>query len=155
MNEELEKEINGKDEEIMRLKKKLKEAKFKESNDVDKLLEDIEQIKKINREKEDTLAEIVKENQNLKENLSHLEKETEALKEENANNYVEKEYETHLSDELGIVDPRAHNVSPVFEPYNFKSHDVNIGDTLVKKIWKLKQIQLEKSISSQKVKVDL
>ena len=75
------------------------------------------------------------------------------MKEENAKNYVEKEYETHLSDELGIVDPRAHNVSPVFEPYNFKSHDVNNGDTLVKKIWKLKQIQLEKSISSQKLKL--
>ena len=38
MNEELDKEINDKDEEIMRLKKEQKETKFKESNDVLKLL---------------------------------------------------------------------------------------------------------------------
>ena len=63
-NEDLEKEINIKDEEIMELKKKLKETKSKKSNDVDKLLEEIECIKKINREKEDILAEIVKQNQN-------------------------------------------------------------------------------------------
>ena len=84
----------------------------------------------------------------------NLEKETEALKDENAENANEKEYETNLSDELGIADPRAHNASPVFEPSNLKNHDLKYhGDTLVNKIWKLKQIQLEKSINSQKLKL--
>ena len=156
INEDLEKEINEKDTEIMKLKKELK-SKLKDteskSSDVDSLLEDIEELKKINKEKEDTLAKIVEENQNLKENLCHLEKETEALKEENTKNDVE-EYETNLSDELGIVDPRAHNASPAFDPPNLKSHDENNhGDIFVKKIWKLKELQLERSINSQKLKL--
>ena len=60
----------------------------------------------------------------MKENLVNVEKETEALKDENAENANEKEYETNLSDELGIADPRAHNASPVFEPSNLKNHDM-------------------------------
>ena len=117
-------------------------------------MEDIELIKKINKEKEDTLEEIIKENRTLKENLVNLEKETEALKEEDAENANEKAYEINLSDELGIADPRALNVSPAFEASSLNNHDVKYhGNTLVKKIWKLKQTQLEKSINSQKLKL--
>ena len=135
------------------LKAKLENTVGKIS-DVDRLLEDIELIKKINKEKEDTLEEIIKENRTLKENLVNLEKETEALKEEDAENANEKAYEINLSDELGIADPRALNVSPAFEPSSLNNHDVKYhGNTLVKKIWKLKQIQLEKSINSQKLKL--
>ena len=72
INEELEKEINVKDEEIMRLTKELRETTFKESNDVYKLLEEIEFIKNVNYEKEDTLADVMKENQSLHEDLQHL-----------------------------------------------------------------------------------
>ena len=87
-------------------------------------------------------------------NLVNLERETEALKEEDAENANEKAYEINLSDELGIADPRALNVSPAFEPSSLNNHDVKYhGNTLVKKIWKLKQIQLEKSINSQKLKL--
>ena len=119
------------------LKAKLEKTVGKISN-VDRLLEDIELIKKINKEKEDTLEEIIKENRTLKENLVNLEKETEALKEEDAENANEKAYEINLSDELGIADPRALNVSPSFEPSSLNNHDVKYhGNTLVKKIWKL------------------
>ena len=71
MNEELEKEINDKDEEIMRLKKEQKETKFKESNDVFKLLEEIEFIKNVNQVKEDTLADVMKEKRSLQEDLQN------------------------------------------------------------------------------------
>ena len=100
-------------------------------------------------------SDVVKQNQNLKENLFQLEQEKEALRVENAKADVEEEYETSLSDELGIADPRLHNASPVPEPPSFKSHDSlnNHGDSLVKKISKLKQIQLEKSINSKKLKL--
>ena len=47
-----------------------------------------------------------------------------------------------------------HNVSPAFEQTNLKDHHKKYhGDTLMKKIWKLKQIQLENSINSQKLKL--
>ena len=61
MNEELEKEINGKDEEIMKLKKELRQTNLRESNDVYILLEEIAIIKNENQEKEDILAYGVKE----------------------------------------------------------------------------------------------
>ena len=47
MNEELEQEFNDKDEEIKRLKKELEEEKYKDSNDVYKLLEEIAFIKNV------------------------------------------------------------------------------------------------------------
>ena len=150
MNEELEKEINQKDEEIMRLKRQQKETKLNESNEVCKLLEEIEVLKNLNKEKENILTDVVRENRILQQNLSHLKEETKTLKEDIAKN----EFETNLSDELGIVDPRAHNVSPSFQQSNFENYDSNKhGTTLMKKIWKLKHLQLEKTINAQKLKL--
>ena len=160
MNEELEKEIIEKDEIIFKVKKELEnkerrlnvyeEDTFNKSVDVDRLLEEIILIKKLNKEKEDTLAIVVKENESLQENLALLEKETEKLKTDVAIN-DQDEFEQNLSDELGILDPRALNVSPACEQSNVKNHDVNHHrESLVKKIWKLKQMQLEKSINLQK-----
>jgi chromosome segregation ATPase len=80
MNEELEKDINDKDEEIKRLKKELKEEKSKESNDIYKLSEEIAFIKNVNQDKEDTLADVVKEKQSLQEDLHHLHEEIIVLK---------------------------------------------------------------------------
>ena len=57
MNEQLEKELIEKDENIMKLKKKLNEKKCKESNDVEKLINEIELTKKSNTEKEKSLVE--------------------------------------------------------------------------------------------------
>ena len=76
MNEELEKEINQKDEEIMRLKRQQKETKLNESNEVCKLLEEIEVLKNLNKEKENILTDVVRENRILQQNLSHLKEET-------------------------------------------------------------------------------
>ena len=119
INEELEKEINVKDEEIMRLTKELRETTFKESNDVYKLLEEIDFIKNVNNKKEDTLADVMKENQSLHEDLQHLQEEVDVLKRDTAKVEV-KEYEQTLDDELGISDPPAINVSPACEPHNLK-----------------------------------
>ena len=153
MNEELEKEINTKDEEIMKLKKELKEKKCKESSDVYKLLEEIDLIKNANQEKEDILANVVKEKQSLQEDLHHLQEEMEVLKEDIAKAKV-KEGGQNLADELGILDPLALNVSPACEPPNLKIHkERNHRKLLEKKVWKLKLIQLEKSICSEKLKL--
>ena len=153
MNEELEKEIHGKNEEIMKLKKELKQTNLKESNDVYKLLEEIAIIKNENQEKEDTLALVVNEKKSLQEDLHHLQEEMELLKGEIAKVKVE-ENKQNLFDELGISDPLALNVSPAFEPPNLKSHKENThGKLLEKKVWKLKLIQLERSISSEKLKI--
>jgi hypothetical protein len=63
-----------------------------------------------------------------------------------------------LSDELGILDKRSHNVSPVSDASdvdtNLKKHNEKIhGVSLVKKIWKLKELQLGQSKNSQKLKL--
>ena len=153
MNEELEKEINDKDEEIMRLKKEQKETKFKESNDVFKLLEEIEFIKNVNQVKKDTLVDVVKEKRSLQEDLQNLQEEMDVLKGDIAKAEV-KEDEQNLGDELGISDPLAINVSPACGPPNLKIHEEKFHRKLMeKKVWKHKLVQLEKSISSEKLKI--
>ena len=76
MNEELEKEINSKDAEILKLKRDLKEKKITESNEIYKLLEEIDTIKHENQEKEDTLTKVVKEKESLQEDRQYLKEET-------------------------------------------------------------------------------
>ena len=145
-------------------KEKLKDRVYNKSKsvEVDRLLEEIELIQKENKEKEDALSHVVKEKEMLQEDLLKLEKEKETLKEQLDSKDTETEHVQNLSDELGILDPHSHNVSPackpcdeVFEKTNdVKSHDTNHhGGSLVKKIWKLKVLQLEKSINSQKLKI--
>ena len=129
MNEELEKEINDKDEEIKRLKKELKEEKYKDSNDVYKLLEEIAFIKNVNQEKEDTLADVVKEKQSLQEDLQQLHEEMDVLKGDIAKVRV-KEDEQNLGDELGISDPLAINASPACEPSYLKMQEENLIESL-------------------------
>ena len=159
MNEELEREINDKDEEIVKLKKKLKEVKLKDLNDVDKLVEEIELIKKSNQEKESFLVHIEQENKILKQNLFEVEHANEDLKEQMKHKRMETEHVESLSDELGIKDPRSHNVSPECEgnvrnSANLKNHMNTVhGKSLVTKIWQLKVLQLEQSISSQKLRL--
>ena len=90
MNEELEKEIIEKDEIIFKVKNELEtkerrlnvyeEDIFNKSVDVDRLLEEIKLLERVNKDKEDTLANVVKENKSSQENLVLLEKETETLK---------------------------------------------------------------------------
>ena len=130
------------------LKAKLEDL-FGKAADVDRLLEEITLLKKMNKEKEDTLANVENENNTLHENLIYLEKESNALKEEIANSEKDEEFEQNLGDELGILDPRVHNVSPAFEQSSHFQNDPT--ENLVKKIWKLKLTQLEKTISSQKL----
>ena len=167
MNEELEKEMNQKDDDINKLKKELKakdkrlnafkEDTLNKSVDVDRLLEEIKLLERQNRNKEYTLANIVKENKGLQENLVILEKEKETLKCKIAIN--DKKLEQNLGDELGILDPRQHNVSPECEnksvkKVDIKKHDENmLCDSLTKKIWKLKELQLEKDMNFQKLKL--
>ena len=128
------------------LKAKLADS-FSEAVDVDRLLEEVKLLKKMNKEKEDTLANVVKENNTLHENLICLEKESNELKEKITTSEKNEEFEHTLGDELGILDPRVHNVSPAFEQkgQNYPT------ENLLKKIWKLKLAQLEKTISSQKL----
>ena len=128
MNEELEKEINGKDEEIARLKKEKKKENFKESSDVYKLLEEIDYIKNVNKAKEDTLADVVKEKISLQEDLEHLNEEMDVMK---GNIAKVKENQQNLGDELGICDPLALNVSSAYEPPKLKIHN----EKLIESFW--------------------
>ena len=57
----------------------------------------------------------------MHENLIYLEKESNALKEEIANSEKNEKFEQNLGDELGILDPCVHNVSPAFEQNSQKS----------------------------------
>lgn len=151
MNEELEKEINGKDEEIARLKKEKKKENFKESSDVYKLLEEIDYIKNVNKAKEDTLADVVKEKISLQEDLEHLNEEMDVMK---GNIAKVKENQQNLGDELGICDPLALNVSSAYEPPKLKIHNEKAHRKFLElKVWKLKLAQLEKSINSEKLKI--
>ena len=112
-------------------------------------MEDISLLTKMNKEKENTLANVLNENNTLHENLIDIEKESNALREEIADSEKNEEFDKNLSDELGILDPRVHNASPVFEQNNLFQN--NSTENLLKKIWKLKLTQLEKTISSQKL----
>ena len=143
------------------LEKKLEDQikNNEKSVDVSKLVEEIENIQKINREKEEIIENIENEKEVLQSKLVKIEQENDTLLKKMEN---EKEDVQNLSDELGILDPHSHNVSPTCEPCdelfekttNVKSHDTNYHDgSLVKKIWKLKVLQLEKSINSQKLKI--
>ena len=60
-----------------------------------------------------------------------------------------------MSDELSILDPRLYNVSPECEKKDdFKSQNNKLAcDSLVKKIWKLKEAQLERQKIFQKLKL--
>ena len=168
-NMEKKREISGKVIETLQndnkdLKKKLEdtvESKSK-SIDVDKLIEEIELIKKSNQEKESFLVDIEQEKEMLKQNLFEVEKANEVLKEQLEHKEQETEHVQNLSDELGIRDLRVHNVSPECDPCDMnstkaehlQSHDELFhARILVKKIWKLKEIQLEQTINSQKLRL--
>jgi hypothetical protein len=150
MNEELEKEIIQKDDEIIKLKKELEnkdkrlngfeEDAFIKSFDVDRLLEEIKLLERVNKDKEDTLANVVEENKSLQEKLVLIKKETDTLTKDIVINDKDKELEHNLGDELGILDPRQHNVSPECEEKSvqiddLKKHYENIVcDSLAKTI---------------------
>jgi uncharacterized protein YlxW (UPF0749 family) len=104
------------------LKKEQTKAKFRESNDVYKLLEEIDFIKNVNKEKEDTLANVVKEKQSLQEDLEHLQEEMDGLKGNIAKVGVQ-ENQQNLGDELGILDPLAINVCPACEQPKLNIHE--------------------------------
>ena len=157
------KDINKKKEDIIQnlqkenndMLKKLNTCKSESSDDLHKLIKEIEEVQKINHEKEASLNDIERSKDILKGTLFQLEKENDALKEQ----LEEKESGNgnNLSDELGILDKRSHNVSPVSDASdvdtNLKKHNEKIhGVSLVKKIWKLKELQLGQSKNSQKLK---
>ena len=114
---------------------------------------------RVNKDKENTLANVVKENKSLQENLVLLEKETEALKKDVAINDKDKELEQNVGDELGILDPRQHNVSHECEEKSIKKDDLKkhneniVCDSLAKQIWKLKELHLKREINFQKLKI--
>ena len=120
-------------------------------------MKEIEHVQKINQKKEDHLNEIEKEKDQLKDKLIELEEEKDAFIEQLVKEETESESVKNLSGELGVLDQRAHNVSPdenMKSPTHLKNHIGYVHDgSLVKKIWKLKVMQLEQSISSQKLKI--
>ena len=69
--------------------------------------------------------------------------------------------DSSLSDELWIIDQHAHNVSPACDPCDedvsrtahLKDHESGQNGLFVKKIWKLKVQQLERTINYQKLKI--
>ena len=58
---------------------------------------------------------------------------------------------------MSILDPRQYNVSPVNnsgEKHDFRNQEKKVNsDNLVKTIWKLKEVQLEREINLQKLKL--
>ena len=164
--EDLKEKNNEKENMIKSLKtenddklKKLETCMSENSYEFHQLVKEIEQVQKINQEKEDQLNAIEKEKDQLKEKLVELEKEKDASKELLVKEESESESVKNLSDELGIIDQRAHNVSPACDlndesPEYLKNHIGTVhGGSLAKKIWTLKVTQLEQSISSQKLKL--
>ena len=95
----------------------------------------------------------MKEKQYLQEDLQQLHEEMDVLKGDIAKVRV-KEDEQNLGDELGISDPLAINASPACEPSYLKIQEGKSHRKLMEKqVWKLKLVQLEKSISSEKLKI--
>ena len=141
------------------IQKKFEICRSDSSNEIHHLVKEIEQVQKINQKKEDHLIEIEKEKEKvqLKEKLIELEKEKDALEDKIVKEETGSKFVTNMSDELEILDQRAHNVSPdenMKSPTHLKNHIGYVHDgSLVKKIWKLKVMQLEQSISSQKLKL--
>ena len=144
------------------LKNIIEKNSLDKSSQVQKLLEKIDDIQRINNEKKNIMENLEKEQEKAKAKFKELQQQNKDLnlKLETVQNVQDEP--TNLSEELGILDPRAHNVSPAGEPddtffqktTHVKSHDANFnGETLVKKIWKLNKFQLKKSINSQKLKL--
>ena len=164
----LEKEKNSSDysikylqKEIEELKKELKEELFEKenNNDVSNLIKEIESLKRINEEKENMVKELEKDKEIAQSKLEEVKKENSDILEEM--NFNEKGFES-LGEELGIIDPRSHNVSPASEEcdknFPFKPHiEVHKKDLhiklLDKKVWKMKEMQMEKEISAQHLKL--
>ena len=156
MNQELENEITEKVEVIqnltsenLKLRSAVENTKGREA-EVDILVKEIEEIKNLNRQKEDILAAVIKEKEILEENLDDLFRENKKLRDDASNKDKEILEEFSLGDELRISN--VHNVSPMCEETNLKTHNEK-SHSLVKKVWKLKLIQLEKSIISDKLKL--
>ena len=135
-------------------------AKIKDDQDnINHLLEDISEIKTVNKEKGILLERVSNENEIIKEKLAELEKETADLKVKLEAKEIEKDEIKSLSEELGIVDPRSQNVSVECDPcdkdfertVDLKKHK----HSAVKKIfeWKLKEMELERKLNSQKLKI--
>ena len=74
-------------------------------------------------------------------------------------NDINIELEQNLGDELGILDPRQHNVSHECEEKSIKKDDLKkhneniVCDSLAKQSWKLKELQLKREINFQKLKI--
>ena len=88
------------------LKKKLDENVEEESNGINKLLEEIEGFKKVNKDKEILIQKFEKEKEMLQEELLKLENEKETLNIQLDSKNTENEKVQNLSDELGILYPR-------------------------------------------------
>ena len=129
---------------------------------ISKLLKEIEEIQKVTNLKENKLKEVANEKESVKERLAELERENMELKEKIEKDDSEKEHSEiedsrSLSEELGMFDPRSQNVS--FEcGEDFVNADVKVyeqsknEESLILKM-KLKEIEIEKQVCSQKVKL--
>ena len=152
--EETKKQIIAKNEEL---------EHNSESHDIEvkSLIQQINQIQLNNKEKEAMLEIMNKENSEIKEKLASLEKVNEDLKESVEDLKVDDEESRTLSDELGIFNPRSHNVSLECDScdegtegiINFQGHKrINHEGQNIKQIFesKLKEIELEKKVSEQR-----
>ena len=145
------------------LKIKLKETHNDKTSDIEKLMNEIEMIQKINQDKETSLDDIQNEKEKLEAKFQKLERENEKLRDERIKRDSENQNEQSLGEELGMINPRLHNVSPASDQCNtnfktevqMKTHEENYHTSreITKKIWKLKEQQLDQTINSQKLKL--
>ena len=94
--------------------------------------------------------------------MRKLERGNEKLKDEQTRKDNDNQNEQSLGAELGMTNPRLHNVSPASDQCdidfkreeNMKTHEQNYhGKEITKKIWKLKEQQLDQTINSRNLKL--
>ena len=101
------------------------------TSDIVKLINEIEMIQKINQDKETSLDDNQNEKEKLEAKFQKLERENEKLRDERIKRDSENQNEQSLGEELGMINPRLHNVSPASDQCNtnfktevqMKTHD--------------------------------
>ena len=144
--------------EKVAIEKKLEvEIKEKqESNSVEKLINEIEEIQKLNKEKETILERFQNQNDSLNEKLLKLESENEKYKEELEERETEKGDSKSLSEELGISDSCSYNVGDCeFKDDLTKFPKESKSEAISKRSSKLKiqEMELERVVNSQRFRL--
>ena len=129
----------------------LDELKDKKDDEIRDLLQEVNVIQEMNEKKEATLLRLEEENCQVKEKLRELEEKKEVLeKYVQTEDFHFEEMESHC--EMGIVEPKSHNVSLEFDPLTIE-HIPDVAHDKQKKVLelKLKEMEMVRKINRQQL----